>query len=336
MMHARSTLIASGLLSVWLLVGTSLAPAQDTQYREQEVLDPNTLTWAPASQPTAAPAGPLDEARHLLATGKPGKARGLLKDWLDANFDSDQYYEGEFLLGETYFLQNDFWKAVERFQTVAENASGALFERANERCVDVARAFLAGRKRILWKIFRLPAQDDAIEILDRVWERMPGTRLGETALWLKAQYFFRSGQMDLAQDEYANLVTQYPGGRYTQIAMLRSAEAAEASFPGIRFDDRPLLEARERYEQLEAAFPAFAADEQVAARLEGIEEQRANKDLDIARWYQRTDRTDAAIFYYRTLLRDWPDTLAAAEARRSLEALGAAEEPPTTVPEGES
>ncbi len=312
-----------------LLLGSAPAPprAQEQRFRERQVLDPSTGEWVDQERPTEeGPTDEMDQARGLLAARKPGPARAILTKWLKANPDDERYYEAEYLLGETYFESRDFWKAVQHFQTVAENAAGELFHLANGRCVDVARAFLSGQKRILWGIFRLPAYDDGVEILDRVWQREPGSRLGELALKLKADFYFDRGDVELAQDEYANLAQQYPSGRYIQLAMLRTAEAAEAAFPGIKFDDRPLIEADERYRQFQAAFPAYAERENVAPRLEGIRQQRAEKDLDIARWYERTRRSDAAQFYYRRVIADWPGTLAASEARSRLRALGVEEE----------
>ncbi len=306
---------------------------QELKYRERQVLDPETGEWV--DQPEQASSAPSDEivqARALLARSKPAQARRLLQTWLKHHADDERRYEAVFLLGETYFESHDFWKAAEQYQTVAENSSGDLFQQANRRCVDVARAFLSGRKRIFWGVFRVPAYDDGIEILDRVWERMPGTRLGEMALRLKADYYFGRGDMDLAQDEYANLAKQYPSGRYTQLATLRTAEAAEAAFPGIKYDDHPLIEADTRYRQVETQFPTYAERENVAQRLEGIRQHRADKDLDIARWYERTGQAGAAEFYCRQILRDWPDTLAAAEARNRLKALGVA--PDETAQEG--
>jgi outer membrane protein assembly factor BamD (BamD/ComL family) len=141
-------------------------------------------------------------------------------------------------------------------------------------------------------------------------------------LKLKADYFFAVGDMDLAQDEYVNLAHEYPNGRYVQLAMLRGAEAAAAAFPGIKFDDRPLLDAQVRYRQVQSTFPHYAGRERVGDRLEGIRQERAEKDLDIARWYQRTRHGGAAEFYYRQILKDWPGTLAADEARRELRTLG--------------
>jgi len=296
---------------------------QDERYGERQVLDPETGEWVDeARPPEAAAADALDEARRYLAQDKPGKARKILKRWLKESRDDERYYEGVFLLGETHFESGDFWQALKQYDKVADNAAGELFRESNRRSVDAARAFLSGKKRIVWKILRLPAYDEGIEILDRVWERMPGTRLGELALKLKADFYFNQGDVDLAQDEYANLVEQYQSGRYVQLAMLRTAEAAEAAFPGIRFDDLPLIEAEERYRQVEAAFPGYAVRQRVRERLEGIRQTRAEKDLDIAQWYERTGQAGAARFYYETILQSWPETLASAEARMRLRAMG--------------
>ena len=313
-----------GTLSIVIaLAGLSLR-AQEQKYRERQVLDPNTNEWIEQEAPAeGAPGNELDQARADLARNKPGRARTLLNRWLKQNPEDERTYEATFLLGETYFESRDFWKAVKQYTLVAENTSGELFERANERSVDVARAFLAGQKRIVWGFLRLPAYAEGVDLLDRVWERVPGTRLGELALKLKADYYFNNGDLDLAQDEYANLAKQYPSGRYVEFAMLRAAEAAEAAFPGIQFDATPLVEADERYRQVQAAFPTYAERENVPDRLEGIREQRAEKDLDIARWYARTRQPSAAEFYYRQVLEDWPDTLAAADARTRLRAMGA-------------
>lgn len=316
---------------VWLTVGLVLAAIegplrlQEQRYRQRQVLDPQTDEWVDEAPPPTVLedlGDELGQARTYLAEGHASKARRLLTRWLKAGGDEERHYEAVYLLGETHFEARDFWQAVKQYTTVAENTSGELFHLANQRSVDVARAFLAGQKRIVWRILRLPAYDEGVEILDRVWERMPGSRLGELALKLKADFYFVRGDVDLAQDEYANLAQQYPSGRYVQFAMLRTAEAAEAAFPGIRFDDLPLVEADERYRQVLATFPGYAEREGVTQRLEGIRQQRAEKDYDIARWYERTRQPAAAEFYYRRILDDWPGTLAAAEAQSRLRALG--------------
>ena len=316
---ARSETAARSALP--LLSG--LWAAQEKQYAEREVLDPETDQWAP--QPDVAAAAPGDElqqTRVLLAAGEAKRARKLIEEWLETHPDDERCFEGVYLLGDAYFEGGDYYRAYEQYEEVVESTAGELFHDALRREKDVALAFLSGEKRIVWRFLRLPATDEAIDILDRIWERVPGTRLGEDALRIKADYYFDNGDMDLAQDEYANLAREYPSGRFVQFAMLRSAEAAEAAFPGIRFDDRALLEAQERYRQVQETFPAYADRENVPQRLEGIRQSRAEKDLDIARWYERTREPQAAEYYYRLVIEDWPETLAAAEARQRLHDLG--------------
>ncbi len=315
------------------LLGAAVAAAQDEAYRERQVLDPETGEWIdqPAPLPTE-PEGALELARSHLARNEPNQARGLLEDWLEANPDHERRVEATFLLGEAEFLAGRFYQAYENYEYVVENSSGDLFYRALRREMDVARAFLSGEERIVWGFIRLPAQDDGIEILDRVWERVPGTRLGEDALRLIADYRFAVGDFDLAQDEYARLVREYPNGRHSAHAMLRAAEAAEAAFGGVEFDSRPLIEAEVRYRQFLAAYPAYAREEAVPGRLNAIELKRAEKDYHIAQWYEKTKHPEAAAFYYRMINRDWPDSLQATLSRQRLEALGQPLEPTELPP----
>lgn len=314
--------ICGALWGAWPTGPESVA-AQETQYRERQVLDPDSDEWVPSSAPVeGTPQGELELARSQLARSAPRKARAILGKWLKANPDHEQRVEAEFLLGDALFEIGDFWAAFERYNYVAENTGGELYRRAVRRELDVARAFLAGKKRRVLKILRLPAYDSGVEILDKVWAQAPGTRTGEDALRTRADFHYTRGEMDFAQDDYVTLAREYPRGRFTQYAMMRSAESANAAFEGVKFDDRPLLEAEERYKQVQNVFPAYAERERVADRLAGIREARASKDLDIGRWYVRTNRPDAAAFYFRRVRSLYAGTLAADEATGALRRLG--------------
>jgi len=314
--------------TVCAIVVSGAARAQQEQYGEREELDPATDAWRVAAPVAGDAAGTaLDQARSYLARGESRRAFRILRKWVEENPDHERYYESRYLLGESYFERKYFYQAYEQYEEVIDNTAGELFFKALRRELDVARAFLSGEKRIVWRFLRMPAYDDGIQILDRIWERAPGTRLGEDALRLKADYFFATGDNDLAQDEYANLASEYPNGRFSRLAMLRAAEAADAAFPGIRFDDRPLVEAEERYRQVKSAFPQFAERELVDERLTAIRQKRAAKDLSIAKWYERTGRRGAAEFYFRQIIRQWPGTIEDADARTRLRALGIELEP---------
>ena len=329
-MNAATKPIVLRTAAVLTIAAAALAPvrAQDEKFAERQVLDPHSNEWVDQAAPLeGTPEGDIDLARSYLARDKPRKARRLLKKWRKENLDHERFVEATLLLGEAEFLRGDYYRAFVHYEYVVENSGGELFNRAVAREMDVARAFLSGEKRIVWKFMRLPAYDDGLEVLSRVWERVPGTRMGERALLLTADYYRAVGDMDLAQDEYARLVREYPSGRYTARAMLRSAETAQSAFPGIQFDDRALLEAEERYRQFRAAYPARARSEDIDGRIENIGRLRAAKDLDIAQWYERTRKPGAAAYYYQMLVRDWPDSLEATTAHQRLEVLGVSAEP---------
>lgn len=297
--------------------------AQEQHFREREVLDRERGEWVELAPPEAGtPEALLEEGRSLLAQGRGREAKRLLKEWVRVNREHEHYREAMYLLGEAYFESGNFWGAYKRYEYVAENAAGELFQKALRREMDVARAFFAGKPRLVWGFLPLPAQDDGVEILDRVWQRVPGTRMGEDASRLKADYYYNRGDFPEAQLEYAQLAREYPRGRYAQFAMFRSALAAGNASAGILYDDRPLIEADERYRQLQDAFPTYAERNGVGVLRAAIRDRRAQKDYSIARWYERTDQPDAARYYYRLILRDWPDTLSAEQARSRLRALG--------------
>ena len=135
--------------AVAIVACAAAALAQEEQYRERQVLDPETGQWVDQPAEPATPQGELDEARSLLARGESGDALKLLKKWTEANPDHERHLEGMFLLGEAYFEEGDYYKAYESYDIVIQNSGGDLFFKAIRRDMDVARAFLSGQKRIL-------------------------------------------------------------------------------------------------------------------------------------------------------------------------------------------
>ena len=103
--------------------------------------------------------------------------------------------------------------------------------------------------------------------------------------------------------------------------------------PGIlqEFDDAGLVEAQERFGQFAQLYPAAAQGLDVPVILDEISARRADKTLEIGKFYQKTKKISAACYYYRQTVRRWPDTPASAEARSRLASLGQPLEPEPTA-----
>ncbi len=310
----------------------SKPPADESQTRfaERLVYDPQTSTWVREEPPEpGTPDGDLSLIRAELARSEYKDAAKHLDDWVKKyGPDSPRLPEAEFLRGQAAFLNHRLMRAHQVYQDVLNNWPGSEWaEKSMRGELIIAEAFLSGKKRRVLGMPLVQAHDEGIEILDEIIINQPHHPLAEQAARVKADYYFRTGEFELAEDSYAQLARNYPGGPNAREAMLQSAYAALASFPGVQFDDAALIEAEERFLQFKRAFPLYAQDDEINQLLENIHAKRAEKEFQIGRYYERARKRGAAIFYYELIQSDYPQTNWATLARSRLASLSVGPEP---------
>ena len=325
-----AVVFASGLWSS-VLAASSAQP----RYPERMVYDPVTGLWTqPPSPIPGTEQGELELALIDLAENRPDKAKTRLQRWLKKYKESERRPDAMVALADAQLALGNHMQAYRQYEKTLEQYPGLESEEAivrHEFAIGVA--FLSGVKQKFW-IFRFPAEDEGLEVLDKVVQRAPGSMLAEDAIKAKADYFYRSGKFDLAETEFARLAQEFPRGRYPRLALLMSAHSALARFPGLAFDDAALHEARERFLSFQERYPEAAEQENIAALIRRIDETLAEKNVMIGRWYSKQKHTGAAVVYYQGVIRRWPDTPAAAEARQRLALIAEAAPPaPAAGPE---
>lgn len=267
--------------------------------------------------------GELALVRWHVDHGDYGKAVRAAKRFLKLYVVSPAREEVMLLAGEAEMKRGRLFQGYEWFEKqLAEFPSGRFFDRALEREFEVAEAFLAGRKRVVLVILRLPARDDGLEILSRIAEHVPGTPMAQRALLRIGEYHFGRGEWMDATEAYDRYVAAFPRGEKVAEAMLKAAQATYASFTGVRRDETPVIEAEQRYREFARKFPISAAEAGVEATLEHIRGIRAAKLLEEARFYERVGKWTAAAFTYRLVTETYPHTDAADQAALALVALG--------------
>lgn len=303
------------------------------------LFDPKSRDWIELPPPEpGTEAGDLELARRQLAERKFDAARKAIKAWLQAHPDSALRPEGLYTAADVELYaansgaSNDLWKAHERYDEILNGWAGSeVAERAMRRELLVAEMFLfKGHKRkIFGGMFRVSAEEEALGILERLAsERTPGSRIAEQAIRMQADYHFSKGDHVEAERAYARLAREFPRGRFHRLAMLKSADSALASHTGVEFDDAPLLESEERYHEFIEQYPKAGEEANVPAQLETIRIRRAEKEYSVAQYYERAKHPEAANFYYRSVVKNWPDTVWATKARDRLDKL----QPPATEP----
>src|SRR5690606_11705729 len=161
------------------------------------------------------------------------------------------------------------------------------------------------RKIWKWSLLRL---DSAVglgeELLIRVQERMPGSRLAERAALTLAENYYRRRQMRLASEMYGIYLANFPQTERREEAPRRQIYANVARFKGPRYDASPLIESEALIRRFQAEHPAEAEATGInQGLLVRIDESAAQQVLETARWYLQVADEPSALFTMRRLLR---------------------------------
>lgn len=298
----------------WVVLALCIRPAE----AQQTYILTDEDTWKPerAVDPTS-PEGQLSEARRTLAAGDPERAEVLATQWIDRYPRHPLLPDAYLLRGDAKAAAGDEYKALFDYEYICRVFPGSeTFVLACQRELEIAEQYANGRKRKQWGIRMASADEDAEELLIRIQERLPGSRLGEQAGMVLADYYFNKRQMGLAAEAYDLFILNYPQSALVDKARRRLIYSYLATFKGPEFSASGLYEARDRLKQLQVMQPADAQRMGADALLTRIDESDAAKMLSIAQYYFRTGEPISSEYTIRRLVKRYPRTSAAAEALR--------------------
>jgi outer membrane assembly lipoprotein YfiO len=294
------------------------------------------LVDTPTTKAAIIPNATLDLAERYLAAGDPDKAHDILADWVKNNPHADDRDRAIFLLGEMDYQQGDRLKAFYQLDELLEKyPESRFFYPALEKQFAVADAFLKGYKRKVLGIPLLGAEDEAVDMLYRIQERSPGSPLAERAMLTTADYYYNSGDFDLAGDVYTAYLRSYPRSPEVPRVQLRRAFSAYAQFRGTRHESTPLIEARTQLEDIKVKYPELAAEANVQKFIDSVNETLARKLVVSADFYRRTGHPGATVYTLREVLENYPNSAAAETARQQLKTMPAAALAQAAPPSGQ-
>jgi len=294
-----------------LLVAATTVRAQ-TEYTLDEFDQ-----WKPLAGPQ--PLNPiLQQAQLALANNEPQRAIALADNFMEQNPLSQAQGDALLIKGDALLAMDNEWKALFAYEELARRyATTAVFVPALEREFEIARAYAHGLRKKFFGTFRvLDAGDDAQEILIRIQERLPGSELAEKAGMELADYYFRIRDMPLAADAYDLFAQNYPRSRQVVKARLRLIYSYYAQFKGPQFEGKGLEEATARLKQLQADEPAVAQKIGADALLVRIYESEASRLKAQTDWYIQVQDWIAAELVIRSLVKKYPNSIAAIESLR--------------------
>ncbi len=278
--------------------------------------------------PTATPTPGSDEAviadaRRMIASGQPAQAKLALDTWLRENSQSGKPTVPAAYLarGDAISLDGDEFEALYDYEQVIRSFPGSSeFPLAVEREMEIGIKYIQGMERRGWFGLRwVDAEDVGQELLIRVQERLPGSRVAERAGIELADHYYRERDLTLAATAYEMFLANYPLSPYRLKAMQRRIYANIARYKGPRYDGSALTDARVLINRFQSLYPAQAQETGLdSALLTRIDETGALQMLEVASWYLARGDDAAARYTLKRLVRTHPLTAA---AQRSLDVL---------------
>lgn len=307
----RRSRLAAGLVVVGLMAIAMPAGAQEYRLGDDD-------EWEAVRENAAgSPAAQLERIRAQLADGNWDRVEFLATRWIDSHTDHRLAPEAYLIRGDALFGRGDQYEALFDYEYLIRAYPGSdAFVRALEREYRIALNFISGRKRKVLGFRVASALEEAEELLIRVQERLPGSRLAEQAAITLGDHYFAQRRMSLAAEMYAIFLRNHPTSIDVTKARKRLIAANLAAFAGPEFDASGLIEARTRIEELLVTDPAAVADLDTTAILVRVEESLAEKQLRTAQWYARSGDPISAERVLRRLVRERPRTAAATNGAR--------------------
>ncbi len=264
------------------------------------------------------------EAKKLVNTGRTEEARAaferLKKDFPNvAGADFDAFVEAELL-----YSQGNFTKAYRAYEKLyKDHPDSKLVPAVLDRQFSIGTAYLGGQTKTVLKVIKLKGDAEGVRIMEKITDRAGvDSPLGLRASLAIAENYEKRRMFNEAYLKWWEISLTWktePTAREALLGMARSKHAIFNSQSEERralFDAANLITARTYYRNFKSRYPAYATKIGVDGILRQIEEQLSNKQLEIAKYYHRTDHIKAANLYYEMVVKNWPESEAAKIARR--------------------
>ncbi|MEE2819596.1 MAG: outer membrane protein assembly factor BamD [Planctomycetota bacterium] len=287
--------------------------------QETYTLNEQTDTWELTSSPKpGSPGAQLASAAKALASNSYEDAIRLSTIWINRNKRHPLLGEAHMIRGDAFFKQGNYYESLFDYEFVASTFYGTDVEvAANARELEIGTLFANGVKRKVWGMRIADASDEAAECLMRVQSRMPRSPMAQEACMELADLYFRQNDMKLANKTYGIFLSNYAktaNAKLVSKAQSRLIDTRLATYRGPLYSNKGLVDANLELEQLQLLNPRLAKTINASARMTRFDELLAQKLLNTANWYLKTEKPISAEYTLRQMVKKYPKTSATVEA----------------------
>ncbi len=274
------------------------------------------------------PPSPAIEAEYVKAEalfnkgGKSSlkKAASILEDNLPIAINYDQKEKIAYLQAETYYRLQWFESADSAYKEYLSRFTKTThFDQILGRRYEIAFMFITGKiKQKLFGLRILSARTRGLEIVRELLKQYPYAPVSEGNLLDLADYLYQQKDFDEAQTEYESFMASFPKSKFRHVALFRTGEIYLRQYQGTDYQPAELEKAEKCFRQYTENYPNEQLATEATNKLVVIDNLKAEREFLVAKFYLRTNEPASAKIYMEAIIRNYPETKWAAEAKKLL------------------
>lgn len=229
--------------------------------------------------------------------------------------------EAQFYIGSSLQGEDKLYEAFKAYQRVIEKYPfSTRIDEIIELQLKIGQAFMAGHKRKALGV-ELPVENPATEIFAKVVENSVYGKYAAKAQYLLAMTLKNIGRFQEARDEFEKVVSTYPDSEWVSPAKFQAADCAGKIAPKVEYDQESTKEAKKKFEDFVKSHPDIVLSSEAQTQIDSLKEKEAKGNLNIAQFYEKQKKYEAAKIYYLDIVTSCPYCDSATAARERLKEL---------------
>ncbi|MGV3771271.1 MAG: tetratricopeptide repeat protein [Verrucomicrobiales bacterium] len=237
---------------------------------------------------------------------------------------SDHAPRAQYLVGRAYEERDQDEKAFKEYQKLLEKyPKSETYEEVVDRQYIIANRYLAGKWFKLWGYIPFfPSMDKTVEMYEKLIKNGPYSKVAPEAQ-------LNIGAAREKQSDYPAAVKAYEraADRYhfqeqvSAEAIYKAAKAYQKQAKTAEYDQSVAGQAISTYSDFVQLYPADKRVDEAQKTISELRTEQARGAFNIARFYEKKKRWEAAMVYYNEVLVKDPSSKYAEEAKQRIEIL---------------
>ena len=219
---------------------------------------------------------------------------------------SKEAAEAQYYIGRANEELEDFYTAYKTYEKVVSHyPNSQRIGEVIEREYRIGNLFYSGKKRKIVGLEILPSLDKAVEIFERVVEQSPYGPYGVLAKYKLGESYKKNGEYAKAKETFEKLIEDYPTSELVDEARYQIALVSLQASRGASYDDRATNEAIAQFSRFVKEHPQSDLVNESLQAIELLETRKAEKAFEIAKFYEKQGKTQAARLYYNEVIEQY-------------------------------